>query len=436
MKNKLVSNALWIIVCKVVQSLLGLVVYVLSARYLGPSNYGLISYAASVVAFVVPIMQLGLRSTLVQECIERPEETGKTIGTALCMNLVSAIVCMVGAVSFVSIANAGELVTRIVCVLYSLLLIFQALEMVQYWFQAKLLSKYPSIVSLVAYFVVSAYKIFLLITQKSIYWFAVSQAIDSMLISIALLILYRRLSGQRLSFSLARAKQMFRRSRPYILAGLMVTIFQQTDRLMLKNMVGDTATGYYSVAVACAGMTSFVFAAIIDSVRPVVLEAKKQDTAVYERRVTGLFSIIFYLSLLQCVGMTLLAEPIIYILYGDAYAGAVNALRIVVWYETYSYFGSARNIWILAEEKQSYLWIINLCGAGLNVLLNFLLIPYFGVIGAAFASFCTQFFTNFILGFIIKPIRPCNRLMLRGMDPRCFIGMVKQIVQARRHRAP
>ena len=92
MKNKLVSNALWIIVCKVVQSLLGLVVSVLSARYLGPSNYGLISYAASVVAFVVPIMQLGLRSTLVQECIERPEETGKTIGTALCMNLVSAIV--------------------------------------------------------------------------------------------------------------------------------------------------------------------------------------------------------------------------------------------------------------------------------------------------------------------------------------------------------
>ena len=65
-KNKVVKNAKWIIVCKVVQSLLQLVIGMLCARYLGPSNYGLINYAASIVAFVLPIMQLGLQSTLVQ----------------------------------------------------------------------------------------------------------------------------------------------------------------------------------------------------------------------------------------------------------------------------------------------------------------------------------------------------------------------------------
>ena len=54
-----------------------LLIGMLSARYLGPSNYGLISYAASIVAFAVPVMQLGLHSTLVQEIVENPEKVKK-----------------------------------------------------------------------------------------------------------------------------------------------------------------------------------------------------------------------------------------------------------------------------------------------------------------------------------------------------------------------
>jgi len=140
-----------------------------------------------------------------------------------------------------------------------------------------------------------------------------------------------------------------------------------------------------------------------------------------------LFSIIFYLSLLQCILMTLLAKPIIYILYGVKYIDAINVLRIVVWYTTFSYLGIVRNIWILAEEKQCYLWIINLFGALLNVGLNMGLIPSWGMIGAAFASVLTQFFTNFILGFIISPIKECNLLMMKGLHPRFAYNELKKL---------
>ena len=76
--NKVVKNATWIIACKIVQVLLNLVVTMMTARYLGPSGYGLINYAASVVAFVSPIMQLGFNSVLVQELVNNPEEEGKS----------------------------------------------------------------------------------------------------------------------------------------------------------------------------------------------------------------------------------------------------------------------------------------------------------------------------------------------------------------------
>ena len=102
--------------------------------------------------------------------------------------------------------------------------------------------------------------------------------------------------------------------------------------------------------------------------------------------------------------MTIFSSLIIHILYGSAYSGAINALRIICWYTTFSYLGSIRNIWILCMNLQKYLFVINLSSVLLNVILNLLLIPVIGIEGAAIASFATQFFSNFIIGFILTPM--------------------------------
>ena len=206
----------------------------------------------------------------------------------------------------------------------------------------------------------------------------------------------------------------------------MVTIFAQTDRVMLKLMVNDAATGYYSAAVSCAGMTSFIFTAIIDSARPSIFEGKKIGQEIFERNIIRLYSVIIYFALLQCVFITAFAKIIINILYGNDYASSVDALRLIVWYTTFSYIGSVRNIWILAEGKQKLLWILNLSGALLNVVLNYILIPVWGIMGASFASLITQFFTNVVMGFIIKPIRRNNALMGKGLNPKYLIEVIKR----------
>lgn len=427
--NKVVKNASWIVLCRTAQSILNLIISMLTARYLGPSNFGIINYAASIIAFVTPFMQLGMRSTLVYELTDRPHEEGKTLGTALFMNVISSIVSILFIAAFTTILDQSDKTSMLVCILYSISLIFQAFEMIQYWFQQKLLSKYTSIISLVAYVVVSIYKIHLLIFGKSVYWFALSQAIDYCLISVALIIIYHKLGGQKFKVSLKRAKEMLSRSKYYIISSMMVTIFAQTDRVMIKNMIGSDATGYYSAAVACAGMVGFVFTSIIDSMRPVILDNKNCSSEAYELNVSRLFSIVFYLSLAQCILMTLFARPIVMILYGEAYIMSVDVLRLCVWYVTYSYIGQVRNIWILAENKQKYLWRINLIGAILNVILNFAVIPICGIFGAAITSVITQFFTNFVLGFIIKPIRNCNKLIIRGFNPLFAYNEVKKIIK-------
>lgn len=428
-KNKILKNASWIIICKIAQSGLGLIVSMLTARYLGPSNYGLINYAASIVAFVVPIMQLGLNNVIVQELVHNSKnEEGKIIGTSIGLSLMSSVLCIAGITAFCAIANKNEKETIIVCSLYSIMLIFQALELGQYWFQAKLLSKYTSIVSLVAYFIVSCYKIFLLVTHKSIYWFAISNSIDYMIIAISIICIYKKLGGNRLSFSFDTAKRMFSKSHYYIVSSLMVTIFAQTDRIMLKFMINNSATGYYSAAVTCAGITGFVFSAIIDSARPSIFESQKHSEKDFNKNMKRLYSVIIYISLLQSIVMTIFAPIIIHIMYGSDYSQSINALRIIVWYTTFSYIGSVRNIWMLAKNQQKYLWIINLSGAVANIVLNALLIPKLGINGASIASLITQFFTNVIVGYIIPNIRENNRLMAKSLNPKYLIEMSKKIL--------
>lgn len=424
-KNKILKNASWIIAGRIVQAVLNLLITMLTARFLGPSNFGLIGYASSIIAFATPIMQLGITSILVQELILEPEKEGETLGTALISCFCSGLLSVAGVMAFALIANRGEPETIIVCALYSLTLLVQSLECINYWFQTHLLSKYSSIISLVAYVVVAAYKAYLLFAQKEVYWFALSNALDFLLIGIASLAVYRKIGGSVFSFSFASCKRMIHRGKYYIISGLMITAFSQTDRIMLKLMVDNSAAGFYSAAVNCAGMAGFVANAIIDSARPVIFESKKTSEANFEKNMIRLYSVVIYFALAQSVGITLLAKPIVYIIYGQAYQATIPALQIIVWYTTFAYIGSVRNIWMLAETKQHLIWRIDVSGALANVMLNAILIPRFGVNGAAIASLVTQMFTNVIIVAVMKETRPNIMLMGKSLNPKRILGLLK-----------
>lgn len=426
--NKVFHNAKWIVLCKLAQSVLQLVVGMITARYLGPSNYGLISYAASIVAFAIPVMRLGFDATLVREYVESPGKESGISGTAITMNIISAAFCITGVTLFSAVSNGNDKTAVLVCALYSISLVFAAAEMIQYWFQYKLLSKYSSIIMLAAYFIVSAYKIILLITEKSIYWFAVTHSIEYGLIAVGLFFVYFK-KGGKLSFSFSLGKKLIKNSRYYILAALMLVIIQNTDHVMLTLMKGKEENGFYAAAITATGVFQFVYNAIIDSYRPVILAKKKEDDAGFKLNMMRLYSITMYLSLAQSIVFSIAGNIIIGVLYGAEYDGAVSVLRILVWFLAFSVMGSVRNVWILAEQKQKYLWIINLSGAVFNILLNLILIKPFGANGAAFASLMTQLFANFVLGFIWSPLRENNKLILKGLNPRFAFEEAKCMIR-------
>lgn len=416
LRNKTIKNAGYLIVGKVVQMLFGLIVGLLTARYLGPSNYGLINYANAYIGFFTALCTLGINNVLVKEFVDHPGEEGKVIGTTLGLRAVSSILCSIAIIAISSILDANEPITILIVTLSSIGMVFHIVETFNYWFQSRLESKVTAASTLVAYLVSAAYKVYLLVTGKPVTYFALTASLDYLCLGVLLYSQYRKHKGSQLCFSWQYGKTLFAKSRHFILSGMMISIYGQTDKLMLKQMIGETEIGYYATAVSLCGMWCFILSAIIDSIYPSIIEASKAgDEQLFRKRNIQLYAIVFYISVAVSLGFTLLAKPVIYIMYGASYLPATVPLRIITWYTAFSYLGVARNAWVVAKDRQRYLFAIYAASAIANVVLNYLLIPTLGASGAAIASLVAQVFTTLVVPFFIKDMKENSMMILEAI---------------------
>lgn len=415
LKNRTVKNAGWIIGARLVNKLLSFLVSILTARYLGPSNFGLIGYVAAYITFFASLCNLGINSVIIKNFADHPQEEGTTLGTTMMLRAVSSFLSALMIVGLVALLNDGDPVTVLVAALSSVGLLFQVIDTLKYWFQSRLQSKYAAIATVVAYLVVSAYKLVLLMTGKSVAWFAFATSLDHIVVAVFLLMAFRKNRGPAFSFSAAKAKQLLGASSSYIISGLMVSIYASTDKLMLERMLGTESVAYYTTAVSISTAWVFLLEAVIDSIYPSVIKAHSVDEALFQTRNRQLYALVLYISFGVSVVITLLSYPIISILYGEAYLPSVAPLRIVVWYTAFSYMGVARNAWIVCKNCQKYLKFLYFAAAVVNVLLNLVLVPVWGAAGAALASLITQMLTTVLFPALIPPLRPNAKLMMEAL---------------------
>lgn len=405
------NNALWLIFGKTARMMVNLVVGLLTARYLGPSNYGLIHYAAAYTGFFSAFCTLGIPSILIRELTEEPEKEGEILGTTLFLQGISSIASAVVILCTVSVADGGDPVVMAVAGLSCVGMVLQIFEVFHYRFQSRLQSRVTALVSLAAYLIAAGYRVSGLLLGRSVIWFAFAVAAEQLCAAVLLLLAYWRHHGRRLCISRERAGKLLKKSCHFILPGLMVAVYAQTDKIMLKQMLGEAEIGWYSTAVSLSNVWCFVLSAVVDSMNPGITGLYETDKPLFIRQNKRLYAMIFYISM----GMSLLisanAERLVTLLYGGAYLPAATPLRVITWYAAFSYLGVARNIWVVCENRQRYLIWVYVAAAGSNVLLNLLLIPRWGASGAAAASLAAQVVTTLIAPFFIRGLRENAKMM-------------------------
>lgn len=412
--NRFVSNTMWDIGGKIFQMGLTLVVGMLTARYLGPSNYGVIGETASYVSFFLVFCQLGFTSTAVKEIMDNEDRQGEILGTTIFFRVVTSILSTIAITCLMYVLKDGDRTIVWVAFLQSLSLIFQSFDMIHYWYQSRLETQVSVKIQSLAYLIMAVYKIAILALGKSVEWFAFSTALEAAVVAVFLIVVYGHGEGQKLTVSVSAGKEILKRSYNFILSGLMATIYSEMDKIMLGEMLSETAVGYYTAATKISSMWSFILTAMINSSRPLIIESKYKSEELYVKQNKRLYAAVIWIGIAAGLGITVLGKWIILIMYGTEYLPSVSSLQISAWYTMFAMLGSARGIWIVCEEKAKYVKYYLGVGAILNVILNYLLIPLYGPGGAAAATLITQIFTAVLAPALFKETRVYTRYVMEA----------------------
>ncbi|WP_420972560.1 flippase [Bacillus thuringiensis] len=413
--NKFTSNTIWLILEKIFQLILGLVVGIWTARYLGPSNYGILNYGASFIAFFSVICSLGLENVIIKYFVDYPRKNNIILFSAIIIRFVTSIISILVICLIVSITHYDEKLVIAVITLQSLALIFNSLDTIDYWFQSRLMSMYVVIAKSVTRFIVSIWKVYLLISNASLQLFSLSSSIEAMILGVILLVVYFKKNPINFSFSKYYSKELFLNGYHFILSGLLVTLFTQMDRIMLGNLIGQESVGIYSVASNIATLWYFVPLAVINSARPIILKMKQISIVEYQEKLKQLYAFIFWLGLLVSLFITVCSNLIIQTLYGQQYIEAAIPLAILIWASVFSLLGTARNIWIVSEGVNKYTKYYFLIGMFVNFVLNYIFINYFGVVGSAVATLIAQIITTIVAPLFFAKTRESTYLMSQAM---------------------
>ncbi len=396
----------------------GLLVVVWVARYLGPEQFGLLNFASAVVGMFGAVAGLGLQSIVVRDIVTDPGCKEETLGTAAVLQLLGGLLTYGCVLVTIFWLRPEDSLTKLLVAILGTIMFFKFSDVALYWFESQVLSKYIVWVQNGCFLFFALIKVSLIVSNASLLAFAWATASEAMIVAL-LIFLMLGLRGpklQKLRFSLLRAKTLLVDSWPLLLSGMAIMIYMKIDQIMLGQMLGDDAVGIYSAAVRISEVWYFIPMMIVASVFPAILEAKKRDDGQYLQRLQRLYDLMVRLSIVIALPMTFIATPLVVTLFGSAYAKSGPVLAIHIWASVFVFLGVASSQWFVAENRQILSFQRTLLGAVVNVILNLILIPPFGPIGAAVATVIAYAMAAFLADLLQKGTRQMFLMKLSSMN--------------------
>jgi PST family polysaccharide transporter len=402
-----IGNIGWLFVDKILRMGVGFFVGVWVIRYLGPERYGALNFALAFVALVSVLATLGLEGIVVRDIVHDPSCRDETLASAFVLKLMGGGVTLVLAVAIIIVVRPKESIYWWLVGIAAAATIFQALDVIDYWYQAEVRSKYTVYARNAAFLIVAILKILLIVIHAPLVAFAWAGLSEIALVSLGLLLICRS-QGQSLNPYLAtisRAKSLLRQSWPLVLSTLFVVILMRTDQVMLGQMRGDKDVGIFSAALALSEVWYFVPMAITSSVFPAMVQAWKTDEKLFLQRLKRLYVLMIWLSLAVAIPLTIFSGEIVATLYGSEYRSTAAVLSIHCWAGVFLFLGVVSNMWYLMENLNHYTLYRCIVGATVNVGLNLVLIPEYGAIGAAISTLAAQAAASYLFDLMNKRTR-------------------------------
>ncbi|KAB2921817.1 MAG: flippase [Bacteroidetes bacterium] len=415
--RKTVVNLGWLFVDRGIRMSGAVVINAWLTRYLGPEQNGVLNYALAFVGMFTPLATLGIDSIVIRDIVRNPEQRDRVLGSAFGLRLAGAVSALLFAGLAVTMVRPGDTMTHVLVVVTSFGLLFQSFDVIDQWFQSQIRSKYTVYAKNIAFVVIGAVKIGLILTGADVLYFVIATSAELMLGAAGLAVMYRRNGGslRSWSFSAARARELLRNSWPIIITDVAIFVQTRIDQVMLRELLGEREIGLYAAAQKIAEPLGFVPMIILSSVFPVIVRTKEWSDEEYGRRLTNLYRIMTVLTIAMCLPISLLSGPIVQLLYGDQFAASASILTVLIWSRFYSNIGVARSIYTTTEGLFRHSMVSAMAGSAVNITLNALLIPRMGVFGCIVAAHAGFIVTTFAIDAFNPKTKRNFRAMMTGI---------------------
>lgn len=415
-KSKPILNIIWLFSEKVGVMSLNLLVSVLLARQLGAEQFGIINYLISFIAIISTFSTLGLNGIIVRELVNKEYSEKMVLGVSLTLRWLGGVGAVLLTTVITFFVYNDTLVVKEWLILSSMGAAFVSFYLFDFYFQSRVESKYVVKVNLSVLCFTSILKLVALYFDSNIEVFLSLVILEPVLKGTLLFIIYKFYSSNDKSFEfdLSYSKKLLGQSKWLILSGFMAIIYLKIDQLMIGDMLGGHELGIYSIAVQLSEVWYFFPAAIVSSFFPKLLNLKN-DTENYQTLLQKLCDVLFWLAFCLALIVSICSEYIISLLYGDEYILAGQVLNIHIWASVFIFMRALLSKWLIAENLLKYSLITHGLAAVVNVILNTLWIPEYGILGAAWATFISYTVSSYLALFLNHKTIPMAVVMSKSL---------------------
>jgi O-antigen/teichoic acid export membrane protein len=411
------GNTGWLMFEKILRMAVGLFINVWIARYLGPENFGLLSYAFAFAFLFIPLVTLGLDEIVVRNIVRDPACKDETLGTAFLIKLIGGATSFIAATAAAVILRPTDTLSHWLVGIIAAGSMFHSLNIIDIWFNSQVQTKYAVLARNTAFAIGTVIRIALILTKAPLTAFAIVATIETAIGSAGLVIAYR-LRGEtfrKWRATLSTAKNLLRDSLPLIISFISIGIYQRIDQVMLQEMSGSSEVGIYSVAVRLSEVWIFIPNAIYWSVYPSIVKAKEVSDLLFYERLQKFYNLVALLSYAIAIPMTLCSQWLVDTLFGEAYSRAGLMVAWLIWAHLFTSLEIARSAFLATMNWYKIYFISVFSGCILNIVLCYFLIPRYGGMGAVVASIFAYWFAGYGSCFLFRSTFKTGLMMSKAI---------------------
>jgi O-antigen/teichoic acid export membrane protein len=417
-KNKIiiVKNVYWAVLGKIINILSGLFVGIMVARYLGPSKYGIMNYVLSYVTIFSVISVFGLDNIEIKELSKKDVIIEEVLGTSFIIRVIFSVLAIVVIYLITISIEKNDYIVKYV-IIYSFSILFGVFNNIRNYFTSIVLNEYIVKVEIVRTVMGSFIKLLLLLLKAPLELFLFSFVFDFILIASGYIYSYRKKVGSILKWKYKNviAKKLINESLPLLWSSLAVIIYQQIDQVMLKFLLDNKSVGYFATASKITDLFFFIPIISAQTITPLLIKAKERDIHLYYNKRQEFVDVILWSSILISIFVSFISYWLVRYTFGIEYIQAGFVLRILIWKSVGMALAATSGQLMIIEGIHKYAVIRNVVGCFVSIIMNYLLIPSFGIIGSAYVGVLSVMFAGFLSNIMIPAYYNIMKIQIKSI---------------------